>query len=134
MSFILNDIVSFLTSQNLVSTSYPIYQGYIPDDQDQMMAVFETGGMPPTELGIGNAPRPNERVTFQFRVRGTRLNYGVTRQQWLNCFNALQDSVLGMPNIYVYVQTKHNGPICFNDDRGRSNFITNFNCMRINET
>jgi hypothetical protein len=98
-----------------------------------MMAVFETGGMPPTELGIGTAPRPNERVTFQMRVRGSRLNYAVTRAQWLLCFNALQDSVLGQSSVYVYIQAKHYGPICFNDDRGRSNFISNFNAMRINE-
>jgi hypothetical protein len=131
---ILDDIVTYLNNLGLVSTAYPIYEGYIPDDQDQMMAVFETGGMPPTELGIGNEPRPNERVTFQFRVRGTRLNYGITRKQWLACFNALQDSNLGDPSTYFLIQTKHNGPICFNDDRGRSNFITNFNVMKKNET
>jgi hypothetical protein len=133
MSFILNDIASYLTDLGLVSPSYPIYQGYIPDDQDQMMAVFETGGMPPTELGIGTDPRPNERVTFQFRVRGSRLNYAVTRAQWLACFNALQDSVLANPDVYAYIQAKHYGPIVFNDDRGRSNFISNFNCMKRNE-
>jgi hypothetical protein len=134
MAFILDDIVSYLNNAGLVTSTYPIFEGYIPDDQDNMMAVFETGGSPPTELGIGNAPRPNQRVTFQFRVRGTRLNYAATRAQWLACFNALQDSVLGNPNVYVYVQTKHDGPICFNDDRGRSNFISNFNVMRTRET
>jgi hypothetical protein len=131
---ILDDIVAYLTDQGLVSPQYPCYSGYIPDDQDQMMAVFETGGMPPTELGIGDSPRPNERVTFQVRVRGSRLNYAVTRQQWLAVFNALQDSVLGNPNVYVYIQAKHTGPVVFNDDRGRTNMISNFNVMKINET
>ena len=134
MSFLLDDIVSYLNTQGLVTVAFPIFEGYIPDDSDQMMAVFETGGMPPTELGIGTQPRPNERVTFQMRVRGTRLNYAVTRQQWLAVFNALQDSVLGQPSVYIYCQAKHFGPLVFNDDRGRSNFISNFNVMRINET
>lgn len=129
MSFILDDINTYLTGLSLAGGTYPIYEGYIPDDQDNMMAVFETGGMPPVEID-----RPNEIVTFQFRVRTSRLNYAVGRQQWLTCFNALQDSVLGMPAVYIFVQCMHYGPLFFNDDKGRSNFISNFRVKRITET
>ena len=129
---ILDDVLTYLTQQGLVNSNFPMYLGYMVDDSSQMMAAFETGGLPPTELGIGTNPRPNERVTFQMRVRGDRLAYATTRAQWLACFNALQDSTLNNAN-YIYVQATHYGPIFFNDDRGRSNFISNFRVMRINE-
>jgi hypothetical protein len=64
---------------------------------------------------------------FQLRVRGTRLNYLATRNQWQLCFNALQDS---QPTpAYALVQAVHYGPMTFNDDRGRPNFITNWRCI-----
>jgi Bacteriophage minor capsid protein len=124
------DFVAFLLGLNLTDPVFwPMYIGYIPDDQDQMMAVFETGGMPPVEIN-----RDNEIVTLQMRVRSARLNYAVGRQQWLNCFNAIQDSSLGQVSVYSIVQSLHYGPIFFNDDRGRSNFITNWRIKRVTET
>lgn len=129
---LLDDIRSYLNSLSLVSSAWPLYEGYIPDDQSQMQAVFETGGKPPTELGIGSSPRPTLRVTFQMRVRSNRLDYVTGRTQWKACFDALQDSNLGNAGLYVLVQTIHNGPITFNDDKGRPNFISNFNVMMLN--
>ena len=130
MSTTPQDVVSYLTGLGLVdSIFWPMYISYIPDDQAQVIAVFETGGQPPVEIN-----RDNEIVTVQLRVRASRLNYATGRQQWLNCFNALQDSTLGQPSVYSIVQSLHYGPIFFNDDRGRSNFITNFRIKRVTET
>ena len=124
------DVLSFLQSLSLTDPIFwPSYIGYLPDDQSQVVAVFETGGQPPVEIN-----RDNEIVTVQLRIRASRLNYVTGRQQWLNCFNALQDSTLGQPSVYSIVQSLHYGPIFFNDDRGRSNFITNFKIKRVTET
>ena len=98
----------------------------MPDDTDQMMAVFETPGMPAWSLN-----REYERVSFQFRVRGSRLAYATTRVQWLAGFDALQDSTPAAG--YALVQTTHYGPMFFNDDKGRPNFISNFRVIKLNE-
>ena len=84
-----------------------------------MMAVFETPGAAALTMN-----REVQELHFQLRVRGLRLNYLVTRAQWLACFTALQDSIPATG--YALVQATHYGPMTFNDDRGRPNFITNF--------
>lgn len=124
---ILDDIRAYLVAQNLApddNTTAPegvflLYEGYIPDDRDTMMCLFETaGGQPLTMM------REVQELHFQLRVRGSRLNYLATRNQWLACFNALQDS---QPTpAYALVQCMNYGPLAFNDDRGRPNFISNF--------
>ena len=100
-------------------SAFPTTIGYIPDDQDEWMALFEMPGGPPLTLD-----REYQERHFQFRVRGSRLNYSPTYRQWQVCFNALQDS---RPTpAYALVQTAHYGPMFFNDDRGRPNLISNF--------
>lgn len=123
---LLDDIRTYLVTQGLVTAEWPCYEGYFPDDQNQMVSIFETGGMPADTLN-----RENERVTFQLRVRGPRLSYPVVRAQWLLLFDALQDSQPA-PG-YTLVQALHYGPMTFNDDRGRPNMISNFRVMKLNE-
>lgn len=123
---LLDDIRAYLVTLGLVTSSWPVYEGYIPDDQNQMVSLFETGGMPPDTQN-----REYERVTFQLRIRGNRLDYAVVRTHWLTLFNALQDSA---PPGYAYIQTMHNGPITFNDDRGRTNMISNFRAYKTTGT
>ena len=124
---ILDDIHAYLIAQGLVpannyplSTSvFPTTLGYIPDDQDEWIALFETKGGPALTM-----QREVQARSFQLRVRGSRLNYLPTYKQWQACFNALQDS---QPTpAYALVQAVDYGPLFFNDDRGRSNFISNF--------
>lgn len=129
---ILDDIRNFLVAQGLVTTQWPCFEGYIVDTStlpDQMIACFETGGLPPDTMN-----REYERVNFQIRVRASRLNYLVGRTQWLNVFNAIQDSSLGQYPKYALVQALHYGPVCFNDDKGRPNFISNFRVVQQTET
>lgn len=127
---LLNDIQAYLIAQGIATEGgggpippWPCYLGYFPDDTDQMMAVFETGGMPPDTMN-----REYERVTFQFRVRGKRLDYPTVRAQWQAGFNVLQDSQ--PTSDYALIQAMHYGPMTFNDDRGRPNFISNFRVVR----
>ena len=122
---LLDDIRAYLVSvPGIVSTTWPCYEGYFPDDQDTMIGIFETGGYPAAELN-----RENERVTFQTRVRADRLNYAVARQKWLDIFKALQDSTPASG--YFLVQAIHYGPMFFNDDQGRPNFTTNWRVIKV---
>jgi hypothetical protein len=93
------------------------------DDQDQTVALYETGGYPAMEL-----LRENQRVTFQVRVRGARRDYATVRAQWEAIFNALQDAAetgIYLPGV-AYVQAMHYGPLAFTDDKSRVNMTMNF--------
>ena len=121
---LLDDLYSYLTTQSgLITTAWPLYLGYLPDETEQCVGLFETGGYPPDTLG-----RENERVTFQMRVRALRFDYSAGRRKWQDVFNALQDSQPAAG--YAYVQAMHLGPMEFADPSGRVNFTGNFRCMK----
>jgi hypothetical protein len=130
---LLDDIRAYLVAQGLAPAdnnaappgTWLLFEAYMPDDTDDTMAVFPTIGLPALTL-----LREIEGLSFQFRVRGSRLNYLPTYNQWQACFNALQDSQ-PTPD-YKLVQAVHYGPMFFNDDRGRPNFITNFRVIKLN--
>ena len=121
---LLDDLYTYLTAQSgLITTAWPLFLGYIPDESDQCVALFETGGMPPDTLN-----RENERVTFQMRVRGNRFDYATVRRKWQDVFEALQDS--SPTSAYAFIQAAHLGPLEFGDPSGRVNMTANFRCMR----
>jgi len=121
---LLDDLATYLLHQSgVVTTAWPLYKGYLPDETDQVMGVFETGGMPPDTLG-----RENTRVTFMIQVRGARLDYQTVRQKWQEVFDALQDS---SPKLgYALVQAAHDGPLVFTDPSGRVNMTANFRAIK----
>lgn len=123
---------NYLTGTALVNgaTGWPLFLGYMTDDQDQTVALYETGGFPADTL-----LRENQRVTFQLRVRGARRDYQNVRQKWQDLFNALQDTdwastgLVYLPGV-VFIQAMHYGPLVFTDDKGRVNMTVNFRVMR----
>ena len=124
---LLDDIYNYLTAQGYVNgaTGWPLYEGYMPDDQDLTVALYETGGYPADTL-----LRENQRLTFQLRVRGSRRDYVRVRQKWQDLFNALQDSLDPLLTDIALLQAMHYGPLVFTDDKGRVNMTANFRVMR----
>jgi len=121
---LMDDIRAYLLANNVAGApNWPVYLGYYPDDQDQMIGIFETGGLPADTLG-----RENERVTFQVRIRASRLDYTTDRTKWKDIFDLLQDSIPASG--YIFVQAVHYAPMMFNDDRGRPNMTANFRVMK----
>ena len=122
---ILDDVRTYLIAQGAVPSGFSIYIGYIPDDGDRVISLYETGGYPADTLG-----RENERVTFQTRVRASRLDYVTCKTTWQGIFNSLQDSQLNLPNSYYLIQCIHYGPLMFNDDKGRTNMTSNWKVVK----
>jgi hypothetical protein len=128
---LMEEIYSYLTNYNVVNgaTNWPCYIGYMADDQDQTVALYETGGFPADTL-----MRENQRVTFQMRVRGSRRDYPTVRQKWQDIFNLLQDATQDEEPILldgvIFIQAMHYGPLVFTDDKGRVNMTANFRVMR----
>ena len=130
---ILTNIRDYLVALGLVegATGWKCYAGIMPDDQDQTIGIFETGGYPADTLG-----RENLRLTFQVRVRGRRLDYAVARAKWQELFDALQDAqsgLVGSPDPlegYAFIQVLSQGPLHFNDANGRPNLTSNWRVMK----
>lgn len=128
----LSDIRSYLIAQGLVegATGWKLYAGYFPDDQDQMVGLFDLPGMPADTLG-----RENRRLMFQLRVRAARLDYAVAVAKWQELFDALQDAQSSgvSPDYlagYVFIQATSVSPMVFYDDNGRPNLTTGFRVMK----
>ena len=123
MALFLDNVRNYLLGNGV---SWPVTIGFMPDDADDWIGIFETGGMPADTIG-----RENQRVTFQVRVRAARLDYLVCRTMWQTVFNLLQDAQAGngyLPGV-AYIQALHFGPLFFNDDQGRSNMTANWRVM-----
>jgi hypothetical protein len=123
----LDDVYTYLTNGGYVNgaTGWPLYEGYMPDDQDLTVALYETGGYPADTI-----LRENQRITFQLRVRGSRRDYARVRQKWQDLFNALQDANNPALNGVALMQAMHYGPLVFTDDKGRVNMTVNFRVTR----
>ena len=124
MSLLLDDIHDYLAANVGNSTGWLLFKSYMPDDQDQCVAIFETGGMPADTM-----ERENERVTFQVCVRGSRFDYVTVRQKWQDLFEALQDSLPATG--YILVQAMSYAPLVWNDPSGRINMSSNWRVTRL---
>src|ERR1035441_4854842 len=116
MAMLLDDIYDFLSAEVGNSTGWMLFKSYLPDKPDQAISLFETGGMPADTM-----ERENERVTFQLRVRGNRLDYPVVRRKWQDMFEALQDSLPAQG--YILVQAMSYGPLVFTDPTDRKSVV-----------
>jgi hypothetical protein len=130
MALLLNDIGNYLIAHGVVTTGWLLNKSYMADEQDRVIGLFETGGYPAQEMS-----RSNERLTFQARVRGPRLDYPATRLKWQQVFDTLQDAqeVPGSPILLpgiIFIQALQYGPLALADEKGRPNLVTNFKVMR----
>jgi hypothetical protein len=131
VTLLLDEIRTYLIAQGVVgSTAWPIYEGQMVDDQNQMVAIFETGGFPSDTLG-----RENLRATFQVRIRCNAFEYAVGRNKCDDILATLQDAqqTSGSPVLlsgFVYIQALSEAPSFFGDDGGRCNFTLNFRVLR----
>jgi hypothetical protein len=119
---LLEDIADYLTTHGVVTAPWTLYIGTFPDDQDQVIGLFATGGEPFDTLG-----RENVRPTFQTRVRAAASDYGVGYAKWKQIFDTLQDAI--PTSAYAYVQATATGPLAFSDDKERPNFTSNWRVL-----
>lgn len=131
---LLDDVREYLIAQGVGGPAspadWPIYCGFFPADQDQMIGIFPTGGYPADTM-----LRENRRLTFQTRIRGREFSYAQVYAKWQQIFDALQDAqeTSGSPKLLVgfaYIQAMQAGPLFFNDDLKRPNMTTNWIVMK----
>lgn len=132
----LEDIRDYLIAQGVAQDAsttpnapWPIYIGFIPDDQDQVVGLFTTGGFPADTL-----LRANRRLTMQLRVRAASRDFATAYAQYQSIFNLLQDAnqVAGSPILlpnFVFMQAIQVDPLHFNDEHSRPNLTSNWRIM-----
>ena len=126
----LDDVRDYLTAQGVVTSAWPAYIGYLPDDADCMIGLFATGGYPADTLS-----RENSRPTFQTVVRGPEFGYSATHDKWEEVFDALQDAaqMSGSPTLLpgvAFIQAMMTEPLVFPDPKRRLKFISNWRALR----
>lgn len=129
MSYWLDDVRAYLIARGVVgSASWPIYEGLMPDDQDQTVGIFSTGGRAPETMG-------NEfnRPGMQLRVRGGKLEYAATYAKWKACYDVLLNADSGtLPPLlpeFNYICPMQTEPLTFTDGNGRLNFTSNWDVL-----
>jgi hypothetical protein len=113
-------------------TVWKCYKNFIPDDQDQAIALYETGGFPADTLA-----RENESPTFQVAVRAKRFDYTACRNKWQEVFDSLQDAQQDyagdpsdpLPGIYL-MQAMATGPLAMVDEKQRPLLTVNFRVIK----
>lgn len=131
MTRLMDDVRDYLIAHGADIGWGPITEGFLPNDSDKAICLYPTGGYPASEIN-----RETENVTFQFRVRSSKLDWPGAQDKWQEVFNLLQDSQAsaGSPALLpgvVLMQAMHYGPVQFNDPEGRPNFTGNMRVKRL---
>jgi len=127
---LLDDVAQYLIAQGAVTTGWVLTKSFLPDDQDQAIAIYETAGK-----GFDTQARENIRPGLMMRVRAARLDYQTARNKWQTVFDLLQDAqeIPGSPTLlpgYTFIMSDQTAPMPFQDDKGRPNLSANFRVMK----
>jgi len=125
---ILDDMRDHLVTNSIVegATGWQCLIGRITDNQDQQVALFETGGETP-DASTGTDTKVDE-VTFQVRVRASVLAYDDARSKIQDVFDTLQDATISG---YVYVFAIQAGPLNMGyDNNNRPELAQNYRALK----
>ncbi|WP_027309358.1 minor capsid protein [Caloramator sp. ALD01] len=120
---LLDEIGSYLEQKGIGEVGEDVFFAQIPENPDNLIAIFETGGYEP-ELLFDKAI---EYPTFQIWVRG--LDYEVTRNRVQSIFELLH----GNTEIYPLIEAMQS-PTCLGlDENNRWEFSVNFKITKLLE-
>jgi len=124
---ILDDIGAKLVTDLVVEgvTGWTLAKSYMPPTPDQVIGIFETGGIIPDQTeGISY-----EYPTFQVRCRGLSFGYEATRIKIQEVFDSLNNSTVSG---YIYIYPNESGPILlkYDHDDNRPELAWNFTTMK----
>jgi len=123
---LLDDMRDHLITNSIVegATGWQCLIGRITDNQDQQVALFETGGETPDE---SQETRVDE-VTFQVRVRAAEFAYNAARSKIQDVFDTLQDATISG---YVFVFAIQAGPLNMGyDNNNRPELVQNYRALK----
>lgn len=121
---LLDDIASYLQQQGITD----IYKGYMPDQPDNVVVLFEYAGEAP-ELVMGG-DNTTERPGLQVRVRDKSYPAGRARiQAVVDALHGLSNVVLGNKR-YLLIRANQSPASLGLDGNNRSEFVVNFSVIK----
>lgn len=115
---LLETVRTALVTAGVSSASWPCYIGYMPDDADQGIGLYLTGGFAQdTQQGDNVWP------TFQVTVRVGQLDHATCEAKAWAVFNALENQNLS--GVFL-LHAMNSAPGQWNDAKNRTNMSFNF--------
>ncbi|MFO7253131.1 MAG: minor capsid protein [Actinomycetes bacterium] len=122
---LLDDIASYLASQGITG----VYKGYMPDQPDDLVALFEYAGSP-TELTMGEGDPVVERPGLQVRVRNRSYPAGRAKiGEVVDALHGLAGATINGTR-YLLVRALQSPASLGLDAKNRSEFVVNFEVVK----
>lgn len=126
---ILDEIATYLAIKNIGTVDTDIFKGFMPDQPDNMVALFEYAGNP-MELTMGTGDPTLERPGLQVRVRNTSYPTGRAKiEQVVDILHGLTEQVLGGKR-YLLIRANQSPESIGLDANNRSEFVVNFSVLK----
>lgn len=126
---ILDEIATYLAIKNIGTVDTDIFKGFMPDQPDNMVALFEYAGNP-MELTMGTGDPTLERPGLQVRVRNTSYPTGRAKiEQVVDILHGLTEQVLGGKR-YLLIRANQSPASMGLDANNRSEFVVNFSVIK----
>lgn len=126
---ILDEIATYLAIKNIGTVDTDIFKGFMPDQPDNMVALFEYAGKP-MELTMGTGDPTLERPGLQVRVRNTSYPTGRAKiEQVVDILHGLTEQVLGGKR-YLLIRANQSPESIGLDANNRSEFVVNFSVLK----
>lgn len=113
------------------ASGWQIGCGFMAASPDQMVGIYDTGGLPNEQVA------PLDRPTFQVRVRGSQnLDIGAVRTQLETCRSTLEaiNATVIASRRYVMVMMEGNAIPMGPDQNNRQEYVANFKALRSRST
>ena len=128
MSSVVDTVAEHLEASGLTS-GWPVFRGYEPDDPDHAVTVLEFPGPPPDTTFLADYP------SFQVRVRGLRSEYVAARDKAQDLHDAVHAQPVAGTSVspneaLVYVVAEQQPFLVARDARERVVFAFNCRSMR----
>jgi hypothetical protein len=121
---LLDDIGQYLQSKGVGTLGADIFLGMIPDQPDNLVALFEYAGNPPDLNWNGEYP------SLQVMVRNTSYPAGRTKiEQVRDTLHGLCEQVINGTR-YLLIKAKQSPESLGRDDNNRCEFVINFDVIK----
>lgn len=126
---LLDDIASHLVSKSIGTIGTDLFLGYMPDQPDNCVGVFEYAGEP-MELTMGTGDAVLERPGLQVRARNKSYSAAKTKiDSVVTALHGLAEQTLNSKR-YLLVRANQSPESIGMDQNNRSELVVNFSVLK----
>lgn len=126
---LLDDIAGYLQTQGVGIVGNDLFNGYMPDQPDNLVALFEYAGSP-MELTMGTGDPTLERPGLQVRVRNNLYPSAKAKiEAIVDVLHGLTETVISGKR-YLLIRANQSPASMGLDANNRSEFVVNFSVLK----